>query len=517
MVIIMKKTAAVTAALLSFTFCAHSFAEGTFLCMRADESTAITADTDGSLKYIDMTASNGEVVYPQISTDGNTYLPFRYVCEMAGLKDAAGIAGELPDGYFRYWGADPSVPGDTQKIEIRCGGNYYCHDVGKSFTYEVKPGDVRTVSIYNIRGSLYFPMTYMAKITHSKAVWNGNSGRIMYISNSLNSSDFIDERNDLRRDKELNLGFDYFSNNLTGSPLYLKSDGITVSSLSDEIEGNPYVRSVTRSGKTIYFVDESGRVCTKHEDSPEVSRISFSNADGAVDVSADTAIVVQNRLYGIQVNSAGEKYGRLFECRLDGSGFRYITDKTVYNLFLRKYGGNLYLYYCDAATKSDLYMTELKTMDEYKIEITDFSRNNLLSNIDRLAVGEKTVAYIDGSERLHVIDLGDNLEEYEIIRTDVNTIFAQGEDGEPLNNITSMNYDHINGVLYVTQVDYTGKTYYYTRSLGKFRRLERSPHPVTRLALFSDVNYNDICAKIVNGKPQVDYVRFSDGAVEFVN
>ena len=55
------------------------YAEGTFLYMKADDSVAITADENNELKYITMTASNGQVVYPQISTDGNTYLPFRYI------------------------------------------------------------------------------------------------------------------------------------------------------------------------------------------------------------------------------------------------------------------------------------------------------------------------------------------------------------------------------------------------------------------------------------------------------
>ena len=89
----MKKiiTAALSALLMLSPVSA--FAEGTFLYMKADDSVAITADENNELKYITMTASNGQVVYPQISTDGNTYLPFRYICEMAGLKDGADASG----------------------------------------------------------------------------------------------------------------------------------------------------------------------------------------------------------------------------------------------------------------------------------------------------------------------------------------------------------------------------------------------------------------------------------------
>lgn len=518
----MKKSfaAAITAAALLSSVGIQAFAEGTFLCMKADESVAISIDENNNFEYMDMRASNGELVYPQISTDGNTYLPFRYVCEMAGLKDGADIAGALPDGYFRYWAADPSIPGDKQKIELMVNGNYYCHNIGESFQYEVSPGDVRTVSIYNIRGSLYFPMTYMAKITDSQALWHGDTGRIMYISNTLNSSDFIDETGNLRRDKELYLNFDFYCNNLGGSPLYLKSDGYTISDLSAEIEGNPKVRSVTRNGRSIYFLDNNGRVNLKIEDNAEISLLSFADESGnAVDVIADTIISVQNKLYGVQVSAAGEKYGRLFSVNHDGSGFKYLNDSQVYNLIMREFRGNLYLFYCDATTRATLHMIELKTMDDYEIEITNFAHENLLSDIKQFVIGSKLVAYISNDGQLHVIDLEDNLEEFEIIRVnnENHKIFLTGSDGESLGNITSMNYDHINEVLYVTQVDYTGRTYYYTRSGDAFTRLERSDHPITDLALFSDAYYNDYCAKTVNGRPQIDRIRYSSGIVEIIN
>ncbi len=520
-IIIMKKRilSVFAAASVLFTLNVTAFADGTFLCMKADESVAISANENNELEYIEMRASNGAVVYPQISTDGNTYLPFRYVCEMAGLKDGADISGELPEGYFRYWAADPAADG-KEKIELNVNGNYYCINVGESFQYEVSPGDVRTVSVYNIRGSLYFPMTYMAKITDSRALWHGDTGRIMYISNSLNSADFIDETGNLRRDKELALGFDFYCNNLGSSPLYLKSDGQTIASLSDELEGSPKVKSVTRNGSDIYYLDESGRVKTKNENAPETYDVSFTDENGTpVDVTASTVISVQNKLYGIHVDSAGETSGRLFSANHDGSGFKYLNGIRAYNLLLRKYAGNLYLFYCDASTKATLHMIELKTMDDYEIEITNFAHENLLSDIKEFVIGTETAAYVTNGGELNVIDLEDNLEEFEIIRVDSENrrIFLTGSDGESLDNITSMNYDHINNVLYVSQVDYTGRTYYYTLAHGYFERLERSDHPITAIALFSDVFYNDYCAKTVRGIPQIDRVRFVDGSIEIAN
>lgn len=514
-----KLTAALLSAALFTASGVCAFAEGTFLCMKADETVAISADENNNLKYIDMRASNGELVYPQISTDGNTYLPFRYVCEMAGLKDGASIAGELPDGYFRYWGADPNIPGDKQKIEIRCNGVYYCHNVGESFQYEVKEGDIRTVSIYNIRGSLYFPMTYMAKITNSQALWNGDTAQIFYISN-MDSSAFLDENNRLRRDKELQLGFDFYNNNLGSSPLYLKSDGYTISNLSQEIEGLPKVWSISRSGRDIYFLDESGTVQLKKEDIAEVNPVAFRDESGnSVNVLANTVFVVQNKLYGIQVNAAGKVSGRLFCANPDGSSFHYLTNSLAYNLILKKYHGDLYLFYCDTATQSTLHMIELKTMDNYEIQITNFNHENLLSDIQQFVIGDRFMAYLSNDSKLHVIDLEDNLEEFEIIRvSDSNhQIHLTGTDGESLGNITSMNYDHINEVLYVTQVDYTGRTYYYTRARDGFVRLERSDHPITGLALFSDVFYNDYCTKIINGQPQINRVHYTDGSVELAD
>ena len=51
------------------------------------------------------------------------------------------IEGNLPEGHFRYWAADPTIPGDKQKIEIMFNGNYYCHNIGESFVPYLSSGD----------------------------------------------------------------------------------------------------------------------------------------------------------------------------------------------------------------------------------------------------------------------------------------------------------------------------------------------------------------------------------------
>ena len=515
-----KRIIAAVSAIILTAVSTSVFAENTFLCMRAAENTAITIDENRNFKYIDMVASNGQHVVPQISEDGNTYLPFRYVCEMTGLKDGSQISGELQDGYFRFWNSDPSIPNDKQKIEIKYNGNYYCHNIGEPFTYETPQGDVRTVSIYNIRGSLYFPFAYMAKITDSKAIWQDDTRRIIFISNDLDVNEFLNEKNDLRRDKYLYLNFDFFCNNLGNSPLYLKTDGVTIQNLSDEIYGNPKVKSITRNGNTIYFINEDKRVYTKTENNEEINPLKFTDEnEKSVDVLADTVISLQGRLYGIQINSVNDKYGKLFSANSDGSGFKYLTDKTVYNLIARKSDMNYYLFYCDALTKANLNMIELKTMDNYDIQITDHARNNLLSNIKQFVIGSNIAAYLSNDGKVHVINLHDNLEDFEVIRVsgDEHKIFLTGSDGEALTNITSMNFDYINNVLYVTQVDYTGRTYYYTLANDRFTRLERSEHSITDVSLFSDLSYNDYCAKTINGKSQINRVKYNNGSIEIAD
>ena len=61
-------------------------------------------------------------------------------------------------------------------------------------------------------------------------------------------------------------------------------------------------------------------------------------------------------------------------------------------------------------------MIELTTMDNYTIEITDMEHNSLLSDISSFSVTDTQFVYADESQRVHTINLGDPLEEFEIAR-----------------------------------------------------------------------------------------------------
>ena len=128
---------------------ANASAAKNFLCMRLNETLAVTADENLNFQYTRLRDSNGLLVYPQISSDGNTYLPLRFICEQSGLSDAFGLPGELPEEHFRYLGATEGY--DRPMIELRSGGNYAAHFINEPFQYDAAPGDVRTVCIYNIR------------------------------------------------------------------------------------------------------------------------------------------------------------------------------------------------------------------------------------------------------------------------------------------------------------------------------------------------------------------------------
>lgn len=496
----------------------QAYAEGVFLCMRANESVAITADENNNLKYIEMKASNDAVVYPQISTDGNTYLPFRFICEAAGLKDAADIPAELPEGCFRYLDEAHAYDG-IPKVEIRCGGKYYYHNIDESFQYETDSGEVRTVSIYNIRGSIYMPMAYLAKITGSSAIWQEDLGQIMFISGDLDRGEFLQENNMLRRDKEIFMEFDYFNNNIIDTPLYLKSDGITVQNLSLEITDFPKVKSVTRSGRDIYYINENGVVSIKSEDINDGAPFSFTDKDGnSFEVLADTVMVVQNKLYGVQISANGEKYGRLFSANLDGTEFGYLNEQNVYNLILKKDGIDLYMFYCEAATRDTIHMIKVSTMDDYEIEITNHNHENVFSDIKQFAVGDKTIYWLDESGALHITDTEYAVEDIEIVRVDdENTkLFTEAGSGETLNNIISMNFDYINNVLYVTQVDDTYKVFYYTNKKGAFTRLESGYEEFNGVALFSNLGYRDEYAKAKGYRIVVTPLIYENGTIKVI-
>lgn len=382
---------------------ASASAQEVFLCMQNEQNTALSIDENGVLEYIDMTDSNGVKVIPQVSGDGNTYLPFRFVCEMAGFADAA--KGNTTDNYFRFVDRDTNIADSRQRIEICRNGEIISHEIGVEFSYEAYPGDVRNVCIYNIEGSLYFPMTYMTKITDARTFWCDETGDIIFATSGVDTSKYIDNNAKIL-DSAMNKAAYYpiFDENKEDSK-YIASDG-TSTHLGES------VANVYRIKNTLYFIQHSGKIMTKDELTGEVTELKFKDDGGTRQtIYAEEFLIIKNRLYGVDASNF-----KLFICNTDGSDFKYITDKGVYSLFLRKYNRNYYLYYCDKQSKSEVHMIELTTMDDYTIEITDMEHNNLLSDIKSFSVTDSQFVYTDQGLRVHTINLDDPLEEFEIAR-----------------------------------------------------------------------------------------------------
>lgn len=374
-----------------------------FICMKTGHNTAISADGDGVLEYIDMTDSNGAKVVPQDTVDGNSYLPFRFICELMGFTDDDFNA----DGKsFRYTARDPEVWNSRDKIEIYSNGNYVCHEVGAEFSYEASPGDIRNVCIYNINGSLYFPMTYMAKLTGGSTFWCEKTKEIIFATAGTDIGMYMDEYARIR-DTALNQAmyypiFDYNRQN----GCYIASDGVTVAN-SGEVAANIY-----RIKNTLIFLDTTGEIMTKSETTGTRSALKITDTSGnPVSVLAEDFVIVRNKLYGIDAANS-----RLFRCSTDGKDFTYITDAGVSNLYARIYNSSYFLYYCDRQSKAEIHMLDLDNTDNYIIEITDIYHNSLLYDIVSYSVTDKQFVYTDSAGRKHTIYLPDPLEEFEIAR-----------------------------------------------------------------------------------------------------
>lgn len=487
----------------------HAMAKDAFLCMRPEENVAVTIDENKNCVFTEMRASNGALVSPQLSKEGVTYLPLRYICEAAGLTEApAGV--DMPESSFRY---NP-LP-DGQYVEIRSGGQYYVHKLGDYFSYDDGSGVIKTGRAVNVDGTVYIPMGYIAKLTNGQVFYNDKWKKISFLSGSLNHDDYLDAENDLRFDRRMYMEYEFYSNNLTGSTMYLATDGLDIRDLKDETAQKP--RSISRSGNRLYYLNEAGTVMTKTERQPDEAVMQFYDENGnGASINAVTVFVCRNKIYGIQAESGNS--GRLFQANLDGTQFVYLTNDYVYNLIMRKRDEVYYLYYCEAATKATIHMIDTRTMDNYTIELTNYSHVNVLDKIKQFVVGDRIVATIDEAGTLRVFRLDDCLEDFEIQRVwDENYLtFWTTPEGYELNNITAMNFDYTNNVLYIsaTTEDFSA-SYYYTLQNNCLKRLETSDYPITDVALFKNLGDWTFHVKIVNGGWQMNHLAYYDGNVVF--
>ncbi len=459
---------------------------GVFLCMRAEDSVALYSDGESDLEYINMIASNGAKVTPMISVNGNTYLPFRFVCEISGLKDAQDSVGNLKDGYFRFTDKD-----GVQTIEINYNNKYVAHQVGIEFSYEVTAGDIREVSIYNINGSLYFPITYMAKLTGASTFWNEYTRDIVYVSANISAYKFIDDRVYIHPHLLYKNGYFSGYNNLNANSLYLKSDGMTVADLSNEVSDN--IICTTKTNGLIFYLTDSGDIKYKQENNYDIKTLGFR---------AETIITVKNKLYGIERDT---KKG--FVSNLDGSGFKYITDRAIFNLIVRQYDNEFYLYYGEYENRSKIHMISIKTMDNYEVEITDYNHNSLINDVEKFVVGTNMFAFIDTDSHLHTITLNDPLEKFEIALIDEkdHKIHIQSEDGTVLSNISNINYNTKNNILFMSQ-NIENSALFYSLDANSVKKSDI--HKLNGLSLFEDLKNATIMATYNNGELVTEYIYY---------
>ena len=488
----LKLKIGVIASIISiFILSVNAYAQGVFLCMRDGDDTALFSDGESALRYIDMTSSNGATVYPMISTDGNTYLPFRFMCEIAGLKDKSSSLGMLDEGSFRFTDRDVNDVNSTQQIEINYNGNIVSHEVGVEFSYEAYEGDIRNVCIYNIEGSLYFPMTYMAKLTDSSTFWNDETRDIIFVSNNLNPYDFIDDAAYIHNKLLYENGYYNGYNNLNVSPIYLDDSGKKIIKSSENIicsaKTNGILYHLTEDGD-IKYLDESGNPKT-------------------MNFKADTIVAVKNRLYGIERDT---KKG--FVCNLNGEGFKYITDRAIYNLILREYKNEYYLYYGDYNDRSSIYMMPIKTMDNYCVEITDYAHNNLLVDMQKFVIGTKHMAYLDSKLQLHTIKIDDPIEEFEIalVKDENYKIHINSEDGGVLSNIDNINLDVYNDALYISQTKENEGVFYSLLGDTIIRLDDRG---IDSISFFKDADGLSVLGGLYNGSIINEYIMYEENGV----
>lgn len=373
-----------------------------FIQFEVGQSTALSVDSDGVLRYIDMKDSKGKEVIPLDTTDGNTYLPFRFICELMGFDDKA-FTGQ--ENHFRYTPRNPEVWDSREKIEIYSNGVYVCHEVGEEFVYEASPGDVRKVCIYNINGSLYFPMTYMARLTGGATFWAEDTKEIIFATDGVDIGMYMDDNAHIKKDAIARaMYYPIFDFNKKYG-CYVASDGVTVVN-SDEAAENIY-----RIKNTLIFLD-NGRIMTKDEKTGDKKEFSMKdNYGNPVKLLCEDFVIVKNKLFGINAENS-----HLFICDVNGSEFEYLTDRGVKGLYAREFNSSFYLYYCDRETSADIHMLDLINLDNYRIEITGSNRKSLLRDITSFYVTDKQFVYKDSVGRRHVIHLPDPLEMFEIAR-----------------------------------------------------------------------------------------------------
>ncbi len=445
----------IISAMISMSVCgAMAIGNDIFLCMHAGSSMAYQSSNFGSLDYIEMKDSGGAIAKAK-NIEGSTYLPFRYIAELAGLTEAS---GNHMDAYtFKY----DNRSGGSITIQAKSGR--ITRDVNIPFTYKTEDGEEIEYKIVNIDGSLYFPMRYMAALVDGNVAYQASTGNVYFMSNERVKKEYLTgSENDLsiKYQKLASMNYYEYDNTLGYSDIYLKSDGETVSSVTEELRNNQTYYSVTRARKNLYYVDENYRMWTKKEGEEASSPIVFYNTKNEkTEPLVLTIITYQNKLYGIEIKNENTKTGKIFKADLDGENYKYISDSDrAYNIILREYKDTGYIFYVDAENKTDIHRINLSTGEDKVISVAGPSGNSLINPIDIMSVNEDTIVVSElDNKKINIIHLSDSIYEKDTVRGSVSDTISEINRSTAIEKVSSLNYDTDNQLLYF--INNTGKSY----------------------------------------------------------
>lgn len=446
---------------LFIIFCTNTFAVNNqlFLCMKANSSMAYRAINDELLDYVQMKDSSGAIATAKI-IDGSTYLPFRYIAENAGLADA--VDSNMGNNTFKY----ESI--GTGSITIVTKKGRFSQNINVPFTFKLDNGEEIEYKIMNIDGSLYFPMRYMAYLVGGEVDWSQSTGNIYFMSNENVAKDFLTGKEGnkvIKYSKMAYLNYSEYDNTLGYSDIYLESDGKTVSSVIDEIDNGHSYYSVTRSRRNIYFVDENYKACCKKEVEKTLSTITFYNTKNErIDPTVLNIISHQNTLYGIErTGSSNSGVGRVFKSDLDGENYHYISNSSnAYNILLREYQGQSYIFYVDATEDSgdnkEIHRINLSTGEDDIIYINDYNGNSLINRINIMSLNDNTVVISEyNNPCIDIITLDNSIYTNNYITGSLTGKITSLNKLTDIVKVSSLNYDTDNNLIYF--INNTGKGY----------------------------------------------------------
>lgn len=539
----MKKISAIlAAAMLSASLplnagAASDASASFFLCMQGDSSIAYISEDGQMGDYRTMVSSNGATVKALI-IDGSTYLPFRFLSELAGWQEgdmevtvkATPIPGTVNVGMtvnsttkkeanknvFKF-----VMDGDSQKLQMRGTGSIFERVVGQDFDYAIKvdgKSETRTFCIKNIDGSLYMPLRYMADILGAKADYDSKTGNIYFAGNAQIMNTFVDNNKTFKFEKTVSGTYKLYDNMLMYSEEYLTSSGKTTSTVSAELgEKARSYSCVSRSFDNLYFLNESDyRVYTKKENEGKTHKIDFYNkSNGVEDFAVDVVFTDGEKLWGSQLDT-----GRIFCADMNGRNLEYIADTDgAYNLLYREYENKGYIFYMKS-DRTTLMRLDPQTLVSTEVSIRDVSGNNSLYNVGIITLGKDSVIYKNaGTGVLHYVPLFGNMYTDSYIQAG-NMRLADRYNGKVLGEVQSMNYDDENGILFFTCLTSDGIAgdglYYYDTISSQLGCLRTSSEIKSRISIIKkgydvygvgfsgDNRVEEIQVKIILGRINID-------------